>query len=180
MLKKILLGIAAILVLFLLIVAAQPARYSITRGATITAPPEVVFAEVNDFRRWEAWSPWKKLDPEMKQTFEGAEAGVGAIYSWAGNKDVGEGRMTIVASRTNELVVIKLEFFKPMAGVCATEFTFAPQGEQTTVTWTMTGTNNFISKAFCLFMDMDEMVGGDFEEGLTGIKSIAEAAERQP
>lgn len=175
MLKKIIIALVVILVVFVIIVATRPANFRVTRSTIISAPPAVVFAQVNDFHKWDAWSPWAKLDPAMKQTHEGAPAGVGAIYSWAGNKKVGEGRMTITESRTNELIGIKLEFLKPFAAVNTTEFTFTPVGNQTTVNWSMTGTNNFMAKAFCMFMNMDKMVGGDFEKGLADLKSVAEA-----
>jgi hypothetical protein len=176
MFKKILIAVVLIVVVFFIIVATRPANYTVTRSTAVAAPPETVFAQVNDLHKWEAWSPWAKLDPAMKQTYDGAEAGVGAIYSWSGNNDVGEGRMTITDSTPHERVGIKLEFLKPMASTCSTVFTFKPEGEQTTVTWTMTGTNNFIGKAFCMFMNMDKMVGGDFEKGLAQMKSVSEAA----
>lgn len=179
MLKKILIGIAVIIIVFLVVVAMQPADFRITRSTTIAAPADAVFALVNDLHQWDAWSPWAKLDPAMKQTHEGAPAGVGAIYSWAGNKDVGEGRMTITESRANQLVGIKLEFLKPFAAVNTTEFTFTPEGNQTAVTWSMTGTNHFMAKAFGLFMNMDKMVGGDFEKGLAQMKPVAEAAAKK-
>jgi hypothetical protein len=176
MLKKILIALVVIVIVFVIVVALQPTDFRITRSATIAASPEAVFAQVNDLHKWDAWSPWAKLDPAMKQTHEGAAAGVGAIYSWDGNSDVGAGRMTITETRTNEAVLIKLEFFKPMAAVSDTEFMFKPEGNQTTVTWTMSGKNNFVSRAFCLFMNMDKMVGGDFEKGLASLKTIAEVA----
>ncbi len=176
MLKKILIGIAAIVAVFIVVVALQPAEFRVTRSATVSAPPPAVFAQVNDFHKWEAWSPWAKLDPAMKQTYEGAPAGTGAVYTWAGNSKVGEGRMTITESRPSDLVRIRLEFFKPFASTADTEFTFRPQGDQTAVTWSMSGKNNFIAKAFCLFMNMDKMVGGDFAKGLAQLKSIVEAA----
>ena len=179
MLKKILIGIAVIVVGFLVLVAIQPATYQVTRSIAIAAPPDQVFAQVNDFHKWEAWSPWAKLDPTMKQTYEGAEAGMGARFSWAGNKDVGEGHMTIVQSQSNDRIGIKLEFLKPMASTCSTDFTFKPAGDQTAVTWTMSGTNNFIGKAFCLFTSMDKMVGGDFEKGLTQMKRVVEGAAKK-
>ena len=147
--------------------------------ALLLATAGVVFAEVNDLHKWADWSPWAKLDPTMKQTYEGAAAGTGAIYSWAGNKDVGEGRMTITESRSNELIRIKLEFLKPFAAVNITEFAFTPEGDQTAVSWTMTGTNNFMAKAFCMFMNMDKMVGGDFEKGLAQLKVAAEAGAKK-
>jgi hypothetical protein len=179
MFKKILIGIVLIILVFLVVVALQPAAFRITRSTTIAAPPEVVFAQVNDFHKWDAWSPWAKLDPAMKQTYEGPPAGVGAIYSWVGNKDVGEGRMTITQSRPGELVGIKLEFLKPFAQVNATEFALKPDGNQTAVTWSMTGTNNFMAKGFGLFMNLDKMVGGDFEKGLAQMKLVAEAAAKK-
>jgi uncharacterized protein YndB with AHSA1/START domain len=179
MLKKILIVLVLIIIVFVIVVATRPANFRVTRSNNIAAPAEVVFAQVNDFHKWDAWSPWAKLDPAMKQTHEGAPAGTGAIYSWAGNKEVGEGRMTITESRPNELIRIKLEFLKPFAAVNATEFTFTPGGNQTAITWSMTGTNNFMAKAFCMFMNMDKMVGGDFEKGLAQMKSIAEAAAKK-
>jgi hypothetical protein len=176
MLKKILIALVVIVIVFVVVVAMRPADFRITRKTTIAAPAEIIFQNVNDLHKWDAWSPWAKLDPAMKQTHEGTPAGVGAIYSWDGNKEVGAGRMTITESRTNEVIRIKLEFLKPFAAVNDTEFTFKQDGDQTAVTWTMSGKNNFMSKAFCMFMDMDKMVGGDFEKGLASLKTIAEAA----
>ena len=177
MLKKILLGLAALIVVFLVVVALQPSHFHIERTASISAPPAAVFALVNDFHRWDAWSPWAKLDPSMKTTFEGPAIGTGSIYSWAGNDKVGEGRMTLTESRPNESIKIKLEFIKPFASTCDTAFTFKPQGGQTGVVWTMDGENNFIAKGFCLFMSMDKHVGGDFERGLAKMKSVAESGK---
>ena len=180
--KKILVWIVVIVVVlviaFVCIVALQPTHYHVERSATVNAPAPVVFAQVNDFHKWEAWSPWAKLDPSMKQNFEGAPAGNGAIYSWAGNSQVGEGRMTITDSHPSDLIKIKLEFIKPWTATNATNFTFTPQGNQTAVKWTMDGDNNFIGKAFGLFMNMDKMIGGDFEKGLAQMKSVAEAAAK--
>jgi uncharacterized protein YndB with AHSA1/START domain len=178
MLKKILIGLAVIIVVFIAVVAMQPSEMRVERSATISAPAPVVFAQVNDFHNWKAWSPWAKLDPAMKETYEGAPAGTGAVYGWAGNKEVGEGRMTIVESRPDERINIKLEFLKPFAATNVTDFTFKPQGDQTAVTWTMTAQNNFISKAMCLFMDMEKMIGDQFSQGLAQMKAIAEAAPK--
>ena len=176
--KKILPGIAVIVVVFLVVVAMQPSGFRVTRSATIAAPPAVVFPHVNELKKWEPWSPWMKLDPAAKSTFDGPPAGKGAAMSWAGNNEVGEGRMTITESRPNEQVRFHLEFYKPMAGASDAEFTFKPQGSQTEVTWTMTGKNNFIAKAMCLFMNMDKMIGGQFEQGLAGMKAIAEGTAK--
>src|SRR5204863_4270093 len=114
----------------------------------------------------------------IKQTYEGAPAGTGAIYTWIGNKEVGEGRMTIIESRPSELIRIKMEFFKPFAGISTAEFTFKPEGNQTAVTWSMSGENNFMAKAIHLFMNMDKMIGGQFEKGLASMKSIVETAPK--
>ena len=121
-------------------------------------------------------APYAKRDPAMKKTYEGAPAGTGAIYTWAGNNEVGEGRLTIVESRPNELITIKLEFVRPFAATNTAEFTFKPEGDQTAVTWSLTGKNNLISKAIGLFMDVDKMVGGDFEKGLADLKSVKETS----
>jgi hypothetical protein len=178
-LKIILLLVAVIIVAFLIIVALQPSDFRVSRSATIVAPPAAIFPHVNELKKWDAWSPWMKLDPNAKSTFEGPLAGKGAAMSWAGNNQVGEGKMTITESRPNELVQFHLEFYKPMTGTSDAEFTFKPEGNRTTVTWTMTGKNNFIGKAMCLVMNMDKMVGGQFEQGLASMKEIAEAETRK-
>lgn len=179
MLKKVLLALAAIIALVLIVAAFQPAEYRVTRSATIAAPAAKIFPEVNDFHRWANWSPWEKLDPAMKRTFDGPAAGVGASYAWEGNNDVGSGKMTITESKPAEAIRIKLEFIKPMPGLSPTEFIFRPEGSGTTVTWTMTGEKNYISKVVCLFMNMDKLVGGDFEKGLAALKANAEAAAKK-
>src|SRR5262245_30033998 len=123
----ILIVVAVIVAALVVVVAMQPAEFRIVRTATFSAPPPAVFAQVNDFHNWPAWSPWEKLDPAMKRTHEGAPAGTGAIYSWVGNKQVGEGRMTLTESRPSDLVRIKLEFIKPFKATNTTEFTFKPE-----------------------------------------------------
>ncbi len=156
-------------------VALRPSVFRIARSTVISAPPAVVFGLVNDFHNWAQWSPWEKLDPGMKKTFEGPPAGAGSIYSWVGNKKIGEGRMTLTESRADEMVRITLQFMRPFKATNTTEFSFVPQGDQTAVTWTMTGNNNFMAKAVCLAMNMDKTVGGEFEKGLAQIKAIAES-----
>ena len=170
----ILIGVAVIVIGFVAVVAMQRPEFRIVRSGMIAAPPPAVFAQVNDFHHWEAWSPWAKIDPALKQTYEGAPAGTGAIYTWAGNKDVGQGRMAITESKPSDLILIKLEFLKPFAATNIAEFTFKPDGNQTVVTWNMAGKKNFIMKGFCLFMNMDKMVGGQFEKGLATMKSVVE------
>lgn len=175
LLKKILIAIAAIIVLLVVVVAMQPAEYRLARTAAMSAPAPAVFAQVNELKRWEAWSPWAKLDPNARNTYEGPAAGKGAAVSWVGNSQVGEGRMTITESRPNEFIQFHLEFFKPMAGTSTAEWTFKGEGNQTTVTWSMFGKNNFVGKAMCLVCNMDKMLGPEFEKGLASLKAIVEA-----
>lgn len=177
MLNIILIAIAAIVVLFIIVEAMRPNVFCVTRSAGIAAPPEKFSPHVNDLHKWEAWSPWTKMDPSCKNSYEGSPAGISAIFTWAGNKKVGEGRMTITESRPGELIRIKLEFFKPFKATNTAEFTFKPEGNQTVVTWGMLGKNNFMGKAFGLIMNCDKMVGGDFEKGLAAMKSVVETAQ---
>ena len=178
MLKKILIAIAVLVVVLIGIIAMQPSEFRVARTTTIAAPTRVVFAQVNDFHKWEAWNPWGKIDPAMKASHEGPPAGVGAAYAWAGNSQVGEGRMTVTESRPSELIRIKMEFLKPFANTSTAEFTFRPEGDHTVVTWSMDGRNNFMAKAIHLVMNMDRMIGGQFEKGLAQMKAVAEAAPR--
>lgn len=158
----------------IVLVALQPDVMKVTRSAKMAAPPARVFSEVNDYHRWEAWSPWAKLDPNAKTTFEGPDSGSGAKFSWSGNDKIGAGTQTIIESKPDELIRIRLDFEKPMKDTNEVEFTFKPEGDETLVTWTMTGKHNFMSKAFCLVMSMDKMIGGDFEKGLASLKAIVE------
>jgi hypothetical protein len=174
----ILIGIAVLVLGLVALVAIQPADFRVVRTAAISAAPADVFAQVNDFHKWEAWSPWAKIDPAMKQTYEGAPTGTGAIYSWNGNGQVGAGRMTITESKPHDLIRIKLEFTRPFASINDVEFTFKPEGQQTVVTWSMAGRKNFVTKAFGLIMSMDKMVGGMYEQGLAKMKTIAESAKK--
>ena len=178
MLKKILIVLVAVVAVFAVVVALQPSEYRISRSATVAALAPDVFAQVNDFHNWEAWSPWAKLDPAAKTTFEGPAAGQGAVFAWSGNDKVGEGRMTLTESRPAELVKIRIDFVKPFAGTSTSEFNFKPAGNQTAVTWAMSGQRNFLEKAMCLFVSMDKMLGGEFEKGLAQMKSVAEAVKK--
>lgn len=173
--KKVLLAIAALVALLLVVIALQPGEFRVVRTTTIAAPPAVVFAQVNEFRAWDAWSPWAKLDPAVKNTFEGPAAGAGSVFKWAGNDKVGEGRMTLTESRPDQAIRIKLEFIRPFPSSCDVGFDFIPAAGGTAVTWTMSGSNDFLSKAFCLFLGgMDRMVGPDYERGLAQMKAVAE------
>jgi uncharacterized protein YndB with AHSA1/START domain len=180
MLLNILIIVAAIIIVFVIFVASRPSEFRVTRSATIPAPPDAVFAQVNDLHKWETWSPWAKLDPAAKTTYEGPLTGVGASFAWSGNNKVGEGRMTITESRPYDFIRFRLEFLRPFKATNTAEFTFKPDGERTVVNWTMLGQNNFISKAMQLFMDCDKMLGGQFETGLAQLTSAAtEAALRK-
>ena len=175
MLKKIVVLVIAVLFVLATTIAMQPAEFRIARSITVAAPPAVLFAEVNDLHAFQVWNPYAKKDPAMKQSYEGPPAGVGASYAWAGNQEVGTGRMTIVESRPNDLVRMKLEFLAPFRATNVAEFTFEPAGNDTVVTWSMSGTNDLMGKAIGLVMDMDKMVGGDFEKGLADLEALAEA-----
>jgi hypothetical protein len=175
--KKLLIALAVflgIITVFLIVVALQPAEYRVVRSITIDALDEEAFAHVNDLHAWHDWSPWAKLDPDAKNSFDGPEAGTGAVFHWSGNAEIGEGTMTIADSQPNKLIKINIEFVKPFAGTSTAEFTFKPTNDQTLVTWAMTGHNNFIAKAVCMFMNMDKMLGGEFEKGLANLKSVVE------
>lgn len=175
MFAKIAIGLLAILAILVVVIVTRPDDFSVSRSAVMAAPPQSVFDQINDFKKWEAWSPWAKLDPKAKNTFGGPPAGVGSTFAWAGDHNVGEGKQTIEESRPGELIRIKLEFIKPFAGTNETLFTFKPEGNGTLVTWTMSGKNNFMSKAMSLVMDCDKMIGGFFDQGLSSIKAIVEA-----
>jgi len=179
MLIKTLIALTVVVVAFAAIVAMQPSEFQVSRTATIAAPAPAVFAEVNDFRKWRAWSPYDELDPAMKRIYTGAPAGAGASYAWVGNSQAGEGRATIIDSRPNDLIRIQLDFVKPFAGTAFAEFAFRPAGDRTTVEWRLAGRNNFLAKAVHLFLNMDRMVGGQFERGLAQLKSVVEATPRR-
>lgn len=176
MVKKIALGLAALIVVLVIVIATRPAEFSVARSRTVAASPQVVFAWLDDFHHWQAWSPWEKLDPDMKRELSGATAGPGAAYHWVGNDKVGEGRMTITDSQPPRSVTIHLEFLKPFAATNTTVFELAPSGAGTTVTWRMSGHNNFVAKAFSLIMNMDATVGPDFERGLANLDAATAAA----
>lgn len=155
-------------------IASRPAEFRIERSLLIQAAPASVFAWVNDFHRWHQWSPWAKRDPAMRVSYEGAASGVGAIYRWLGNRDVGEGSSRISASQPGELVRMELAFIKPMQADNIAEFRFQPEAGGTRVSWSLSGRNNFVGKAMGLLCNMDKMVGKDFDQGLASLKALAE------
>src|SRR3954449_8045137 len=178
MLLKILIGFSVVVAILAIFIASRPAAFTVTRSRTMSASPSAVFAQLNNFHNWEAWSPWAKIDPNAKSTFDGPTSGEGAKFAWDGNKDVGAGNMTITESIPNDHVRIRLEFVRPFAGVNDTLFTIKPVGDKTNLTWTMSGRNNFITKAISLFMDCDKMVGPQFEKGLASMEAAAAAESK--
>jgi carbon monoxide dehydrogenase subunit G len=175
MLKKILIALAALILIFVVVVAMQPSEFHVERTAEIAAPQANVFAQVNDFRKWDAWSPWAKLDPAAKVAFEGPPEGQGTAMTWSGNDMVGEGKMTLVESRPSELVKVKVDFTKPYEATSTSQFTFKPNGDGTEVTWAMDAHHNFLEKAFCLVMNGKKMIGDEMEKGLSQLKTAAES-----
>jgi uncharacterized protein YndB with AHSA1/START domain len=178
MIKKIGIAVVVLLAALLIYAATQPDTFRIQRATSIKAPPEKIFAVLNDFLRWDAWSPWEKKDPAMKRTFSAVTSGKGAVYAWEGNRDVGQGRMEIAESVAPSKVAIKLDFVKPFETHNIVEFTLEPKGDSTHVIWTMHGPMPYISKLITVFVNMDSMVGKDFETGLANLKAITENLPR--
>ena len=174
MVKIIALVIAALIAGVLLFAATKPDVFRVTRSASIKAPPDKVFGFINDFKRWDGWSPWEKKDPAMKRSFGATTSGKGATYAWEGNKDVGQGSMEITQSTPSSAIKLKLDFLKPFEAHNVVDFTLEPKGDTTQVTWTMAGPTPYFAKIFHVFMDMDSMVGKDFETGLANLKAVAE------
>jgi uncharacterized protein YndB with AHSA1/START domain len=173
MLEIVIAAIVAIVVLVLLLASMKPATLRIERSASIQAPPERLFPYVNDFRRWREWSAYESLDADMQRTLSGADSGKGAVYEWAGRK-AGTGRMEITQSMPPSKVIIKLDFLKPFEGHNVAEFTFQDAGESTNLTWVMSGPANFMSKLMQVFVNLDRMIGKDFETGLANLKRLTE------
>jgi hypothetical protein len=167
--------VALALLVFVSVVACRPATFRVQRSTTIAAPSSVVFGNVVDLHQWAHWSPYEKCDPNVKKTYAGPSAGNGSSLHYVGKK-IGEGRMTVVESRTNERVAIQAEYLKPFTATNAIEFTIAPAAEGVSVTWATHGRNSFFFKAFSLFVDMDKLLGKDFEAGLADLKKLSEAS----
>ena len=176
MIKKIFLGLVAVIAIFVIVVATRPADFRVERSLAIAAPAPVLFEQVNDHHNFNKWNPFLKLDPNVKNTYSGPGAGVGAVCAWDGNKDIGAGSATITESKPGELVRMRMDWIRPMAGVATVDFTFKPEGDKTVVTWSMAGRNGFMGKAVSLFMDCDKMVGPQFEQGLAALGKIVTAA----
>jgi len=166
--------LAVAIAIVLVLAATKPNTFSVRRIATIKAPPERIFSLINDFHQWGAWSPYEHKDPAMNRSYSGAESGKGAVYAWEGNKNVGSGRMEILDTSAPTKIIIKLDFFAPFEGHNTAEFTMLPQRDATDVTWLMHGPARFMSKVMQVFMNLDNMIGRDFEAGLANLKRLTE------
>jgi uncharacterized protein YndB with AHSA1/START domain len=170
--------LAVAIAIVLVLAMTKPDSFRVERAAAIKAPPETIFALIEDFHQWRSWSPWEGRDPAMKRTFEGAERGKGAVYAWDGNRNVGAGRMEILTATAPSTIVIKLDFIKPFEGHNTAEFTMLPQGSatgvSTNVIWAMHGPAPVMHRVMQVFMNMDRMIGKDFEAGLANLRKIAE------
>lgn len=175
MLKKVVLGLAALVLVLVVVVAMQPAEYRVERSRVVPASPEVTYAVLADFDRFEEWSPWAELDPNMKKTVEGTPGTAGYRYAWTGNQDVGKGSMVVKQAKAPERIDIELEFVEPFASVAQTSYILEPVEGGTKVTWTMAGDNDFMGKAMGLMMDMDAMIGADYDKGLAKLEPIVKA-----
>lgn len=178
MIKKILIGLAAVIVLFVFVAATMPAQFHVERSATLPASPAALFAQVNDHHKFAVWNPFLKLDPNVKNTYSGPDSGVGATCAWDGNSDIGAGSSTIIESKPNELIRMRMDWKRPMEGTSAVDFTFKPEGDKTVVTWAMYGTNGFLGKAVSIFLDCDKMVGPQFEQGLAELGKVTVAQSK--
>jgi uncharacterized protein YndB with AHSA1/START domain len=174
MLIRILLVAAAVIVVLGVVIATRPSAFRIERSVTIAAPASLVFSHLEDFHRWSAWSPYDKLDPGVQKTFSGPATGPGASFHYLGKK-TGEGRMTVTSAHPNELLAIRAEFIKPFAATNEIAFTLKPAPSGVTVGWAMSGTNNFLFKAFGLVVNVDRIVGKEFETGLADLKRLSES-----
>jgi hypothetical protein len=172
MVINILIGLVAVIAVFLIIVALRPVDFRVERSATISAPAPLLFEQVNDHHKFAVWNPFLKLDPNVKNTYSGPDSGIGAVCSWEGNSKIGAGSATIIESKPGELVRQRMDWKRPMEGTSTVEFTFKNVGDKTVVTWAMYGKNNFMGKLVSLFMDCEKMVGPQFEQGLAELGKV--------
>jgi hypothetical protein len=166
--------LAVAIAVVLILAATKPDSFSVTRAIDITAPAERIFPLINDFHQWVSWSPWENKDPALKRSYDGPVSGKGAVYGWDGNKNVGSGRMEILEASAPSKILIKLDFLKPFEAHNTAEFTMLPQGASTRLNWVMRGPAPFMSKLMQVFMNLDRMIGKDFEIGLANLKKLAE------
>lgn len=174
MLKTIAIAVGVVIAAVLLYAATRPDDFLIERSVSIKATPGEIYPFMSDFHKGDLWSPYEKKDPAMKRTFSGAASGKGAVYEFDGNKNVGKGRLEIVEAVPPGKVVLTLDMIKPVQGHNVVVYTLDPRGDGTKVTWSMSGKNTYLSKIICTFINMDKMVGGDFEAGLANLKALTE------
>ncbi|MEQ1665703.1 MAG: SRPBCC family protein [Bdellovibrionales bacterium] len=174
MIKKILIGIGVLFLILLAYAAMQPADYVIQREISINAKPEVIFPYLSGTKKNDEWMPWKDSDPSVKATYSGPDDGVGSISSWESTGQMGVGSAEITEVILNQKVIAKITYTKPMAFTQISEFLLIPNGDQTTMRWTVNGQNSFVSRVVCLFMNMDKYVGGEFLKGLNKLKNLVE------
>jgi uncharacterized protein YndB with AHSA1/START domain len=174
MIKTIGIVVVVLLAILLIYAAIRPDTFRVERTASIKATPEKIFPLINDFHQWESWSPWEKVDPDIKRTYSGAGSGRGAVYEWDGNKQIGQGRMEIIESSPPSKVVLKIDFIKPMEGHNTIAFSIVQKGDTTVVTHAMYGPSPYITRLMTIFFSMDKMIGSKFEEGLANLKAMAE------
>jgi len=177
MIKKILIVLAAVITIFLIVAAMQPADFRVERSRTIAAPVATLFDYFNNHKKFNEWNPWIKMDPAAKNTYTGPEAGVGAVASWEGEK-VGAGSATITESKPGELIRQRMDWLKPMKGTSMVDFTFKTEGDKTAVTWAMYGKNDFMGKVMSLFMDCESMCGPEFDKGLADLEKLVTTAPK--
>jgi len=175
LLPSLLLTLGLIMAAVVVVASAQSDTFRVERRSLIQASPDRIFPLISDFHAWSRWSPWEKLDPDLKRTFSGEAAGRGSVYSWEGNAKVGVGRMEILEAEAPSRLRIRLDFLKPFEAHNEAHFNLEPEGAATRVIWAMTGPRPFPMKVMGLFMSMDSMVGKDFEAGLANMKSLAES-----
>lgn len=178
--KKVLGGLAALALLLVAAIATRPSTYHVERSIRIAAPPGAVYVRVADFHRWAEWSPWAHVDPNMKQSFEGAASGTGAEYTWSGNAAIGEGRMSMIEAVPEKRVRIRMDLVRPLRSTSTTELRLEPEGGAVRVAWAIDGNNGFAGKAVSLLVDVKAMMGRDFEKGLASLKAVAEAEAAKP
>ena len=166
--------LAIVIAAVLILAATKPDTLSVERAIDVKAAPDRIFPMINDFHQWVSWSPYETKDPAMKRSYSGAESGKGAVYGWEGNSNVGSGRMEILEASVPSKILIKLDFFKPFEGHNTAEFTMSPQGDATHLSWVMRGPASFISKLMQVFINLDHMIGKDFEAGLANLKKLTE------
>ncbi|WP_303827037.1 SRPBCC family protein [Asticcacaulis taihuensis] len=174
MIMLIVILVLAALVTFLFVVISKPNNFRMQRSITIKAPAGIVYGHIADFRKWKDWSPWEQLDPSLKRTFSGETSGVGTVYDWDSNGKAGKGRMTIREAAPAHRLLINLDFIKPIPATNSAEFLLQPSGDSTIVTWAMFGPSPFMSKLMGTLMNMDDLIGKDFERGLENLKRLSE------